>query len=202
MRDIDSEVQAASEANGAYEVQFAELIISESDELRLSSLYKDVSFNTFNNGVQNFSGAGHLIRVSSLTDTLDAKQTTINVSLTGLDPIVVSQITTVPFLGSEINLYRGYYDEEEGRLIGTPYLAWRGIANDYSTVYGGSIGQENMVTVTVACKNLIVSILEAEKGRYTSTASFRAARVEDASDLSMEFVAQMSSFNPQFGRES
>ena len=126
------------------------------------------------------------------------KQNTINVSLSGLDASLISQIAGEAFLGSPINLYRGYLNVDTGALLGVPYVVWRGIANDYSTVYTNNPGQENTVTINVSCKNLIVSILESENGRFTSVPAFQRI---NSNDQSMEFVSQMASFNPQFGKE-
>ena len=204
MRDIgDSEIAQAQQLTGTYLVDFAEMIIdsdSEDFQLRFSTLYRNVSFETFDGTDQTFTAAGHLLSIGSLSESLDAKQNSIDVTLSGLDPFVVQHITSSdpPFLGSPVNLYRGFWSEEEGRLIGKPYVLWRGVANDYATGYAGDLGQNNEVQVVVSCKNLLVSILDSVNGRYTSVPSFQQ---ENPNDQSMSFVASLTSFNPQFGKE-
>ena len=89
-----------------------------------------------------------------------------------------SAIVDTPFLGSQVTIRRGYWNDNAGTLADEPFVLWRGIANDYVTSYGGALGTENEVTIQVSCKNRLISILEAENGRYTSPASFR--RVDQA----------------------
>lgn len=198
--DIDSDNLRAAQSNGAYQVDFAEMIIDSNDsalQLRFSTLYQDTSFNNFDDTEVTFNAGGHLLSISTLADNLDAKQNTIDVVLSGLDSTVIGQIDgTTPVIGSPVNLYRGYWNEDTGELISKPFLLWRGIANDFSVAYMGSLGQENTVQITLACKSLLAALLESENGRYTSQEQFL-----DENDYSMEFVASLTSFNPQFGRD-
>ena len=197
-RDIGTVNLAEAAANGSYEVLFAEMVIGDTDIIRLSTLFQPVTFMTQDNTSQTFEGAGHLLNVSAVNDSIDVKQTSVNLTLTALDSVVINQVTNTPFLGSEVTVYRGYWDEEAGALAARPYILWRGIVNDYAAGFGGQLGQDNRASITVTCKNLIVSILEQQAGRFTSVSSFQEF---NPNDMSMEFVSQMASFNPQFGKE-
>lgn len=184
---------------GSYGVDFVEMIIADDAVLRFSTLYRDVTFTTFDGNDTEFQAAGHLLNLSDIKDEIDVRQNSINISLSGLHPGLISEITRQDFFGSPINIYRGYWNEATGQLVDTPFLVWRGIANNYSTAFEGNLGQENSLTVTVVAKNLVVAILDTTNGRYTSVASFQSY---DPTDRSMDYVANLTSFNPNFGREN
>ena len=199
-RDIGVANSAAVGApTGSYQVDFVELIIrpdSDDFQLRFSTLFQPVSFSTNfpMTGDKEFTGAGHLMNITALADTLEVKQNSVDITLSALDTSVVALLTENPLFGSRINIYRGYYDENTGTLAGSPYIVWSGTVNDYATAFSNTPGAENTADITVSCRRRIASILESINGRYTSPASF-------GSDRSMEFVANMVSFNPTFGKE-
>lgn len=175
-KNISAANLAAAAGIGSYAVDFVEIDVNpeiETEILRLSTLYRDVEF-----GGNTYLGSGHLLTIGAIDESLDVKQNSINVTLAGLDPSIIALISNTPFLGSAVTISRGYWDDTLGRLVDTPFTLWRGIANDYTTSYGGDTGQENSVAIMVSCKNLMISILEAENGRFTSPASFR--RVDQA----------------------
>lgn len=197
MRTLNpSNLTAAQTPGSNIRVDFAEMIISSTDSLRLSTHYTDLTFDS-----NTYVAAGHLLVISQISDTVDVKQNSINVSLSGLDQTIIGQIAgaDVRFLGSPITLYRGYVSGTTGALVADPFVVWRGIVNDYSTAYGGNIGQENTVIINVACKNEVVAIVETNTGRYTSQASFQDF---NSTDRSMEFVPTLTDFNPRFGADT
>lgn len=191
-------IGAVNQQTGSYGVDFVEMILEDGAALRFSSLYRDVSFNNFDDSDVTFQAAGHLLNLSDIKDELDVRQNSINISLSGLNPTLIASITEEGFFGSHINIYRGYWNENTGALYADPFLVWRGIANNYATSFGGNLGQDNSLTVTVSAKNLVIAILDSNNGRYTSVSSFQS---DTSGDRSMDFVANLTSFNPNFGRE-
>ena len=97
-RDIGTVNLAEAAANGSYEVLFAEMVISDTDIIRLSTLFQPVTFMTQDNTSQTFEGAGHLLNVSAVNDSIDVKQTSVNLTLTALDSVVINQVTNTPFI--------------------------------------------------------------------------------------------------------
>ena len=207
MRNIPQAiVDAAQTYEGSYRVDFAKLDLVDTDgnpdPLRLSTLFKDIELH----GDGLYTGAGMLLDISELSESLEAKQNSIVITLNGIDePGIIGTLTDTAVIGSQITLRRGYFNEATGGLVhaagdinDNTFIIWKGLVNDYATTYGGSLGQENNVVISVTAKNLLVSILESKSGRFTSPQSFAQ---HNSSDKSMEFVPSLVSFNPRFGRE-
>lgn len=208
--DIDSANSAAASASGSYLATFIELVLDgdaahtaidvlDPARLRLSDLYNSIDFTPAGDTTdRRFHPSGHLLGLGSIANNLDVKQSDIEINLTGLDQTIIGHITQANFIGSPITIYRGYYNEDTGAMIADPYIVWRGIANDYATNYLGELGMPNKVGITLNCRNLLVALFDASNGRFTSTSSFSK---HTPSDVSMEFTATLTSFNPSFGKE-
>jgi len=198
MKDIGSLNLSAAQAARSYPVDFVKLIIDPNDpsnQLRLTTLYFDVDITEPDtNTSQTYNGAGHLLGVSSMRETQEAKQISVDVTLSGLDPTVTSYITDTRFIGAPITIYRGFFDDTAGGMVADPFLLWDGLANDYSLSFAHDFGadaDDQEVAITVSCQSMLTSILETQNGRYTSpqTSNF------------FEFTPSLVSFNPQFGAE-
>jgi len=217
---ISQDNMVAANMEGSWPVDLVRLIISDVDSdgnynpdgtLRFSTLYQNVvialddrdKVSTLGTGLATptYTSAGHLLSVSRVDETLEAKQNSIRVALDGIQSSLLANpiiplIENNPVLGSRLAIYRGYWDEYEGQFFDTPYLRWEGVVNKYST--NASHGPEGDIVVQIEARNLVSALLETINGRYTSEESFARLNPEDRS---MEFVPGLWTWNPRFGVE-
>ena len=177
-------------------ITMVELIIDPTDPneiLRLSNHFQNI---TYDGNV--YTASGSLMGISQFTESIEATNDSLQISLSGIDPSVVAAVLDTPIAGSSVRIYNAFYDEETGTMIGAPYLVWSGIANSYSIDDSYEHSSKDSVNISVSCKSLLSTIMERQSGLYTSMPSFQN---KYPTDYSMEFVAGLSDRNFNFGRE-
>jgi len=169
------------------------------ENIYLTNHYHDIDV-----GSDTYLSTGDLLGFSNVSEHLEVKDNSIDVSLSGLDETILATILTKNIEGSKVTVSRGFYNESTGKLHGYTdsnygvYDRWSGrvhsyaIQDDYTVSHG--VGDKNKITITLKCRSLLSTILQRPSGRFTSPQSF-------GSDKSMEFVPSLATFNPQFGKE-
>lgn len=178
-------------------VDFVEIKMSDTDstkQLRLSSHYTDLVV-----GGETYVAAGQLMSIGSTTDNIEATDDSLSIGLSGIDSSVTAAVLSSKVPGSEINIYRGFFNEDTGLLYdNAPYLVWSGIASSYSITDTFDIDNTDAVSIQVEGKSLLSSIMDRQSGVYTSVSSYQTIT---SSDKSMEFVAGLTNKTFNFGKE-
>jgi hypothetical protein len=176
---------------------FIEFIIDPTDAvngiLRLTNHFQDIEYDG-----NTYTASGTLMGISQYTETTEATNDALNLSLSGIDPSVVASILDTPIAGSTVKIYKGFYNEETGQVIGDPYLAWSGIANSFSIDDTYEKDSDDGVNISVSCKSLLNTLMERQSGLYTSLPSYQN---KYPTDYSMEFVAGLADRSFNFGKE-
>jgi len=180
-------------------VDLVKVDISSVEDIYLTNHYHDIEV-----GSNTYLSAGDLLGFSNVSEHLEVKDNSLDLSLSGLDDAILSRILTKNIEGSKVTISRGFYNESTGKLHGYNdpdygvYDRWSGrvhsyaIQDDYTLSNGTS--DSNKITITLNCRSLLSTILQRQSGRFTSPQSF-------GTDKSMEFVPSLATFNPEFGKE-
>ena len=190
------DVQTLLGSDYYWTITMVEFIIDSTSEdgiLRLTNHFQNIEFLG-----ETYFASGALMGVSQFTETTEATNDSITLSLSGIDPSVVAAVLDTPVAGSTVKIYKAFYNEETGELVGDPYLAWSGIANSYSIDDTYNKDSEDGVNVSVTCKSLLNTLMDRQSGLYTSLASYQS---KYPTDYSMEFVAGLSDRSFNFGKE-
>jgi hypothetical protein len=177
-------------------IGMVEMIIDPNDPdqiLRLTNHFQDIEFDN-----NTYTATGSVMGISQFTETTEATNDSITLSLSGIDPSVTAAVLDSPVAGSLVRIYKGFYDDYAGTLVGTPYLVWSGIANSYSIDDTYEKGSDDGINITLTCKSLLNTLMDRQSGLYTSMASYQN---KYPTDYSMEFVAGLSDRSFNFGKE-
>ena len=167
--------------------------------------------NHFHNITVNgdlYIAAGEFLNFSDIADNLDVKDNTLDISLSGVEATVTAVVLGNPIEGSEVEVSRGFYDEQSGLLYGATagadgviqpfYPRWLGSVNNYSITDDYNFTNEDKITISISCKSILTTLIARVAGRYTSPQGYETF---NANDRSMEFVPSLPTFNPHFGNE-
>ncbi len=178
-------------------IDFVELKMDASDPskiIRLCSHYANLDINA-----DTYNAAAHLLSIGSTTDNIEATDDSLTIGLSGIDSSVTAAVLGSKVPGSEVNIYRGFFNEDSGVLVDTPYLVWSGLASGYSITDTYDSEIDDAIVIQLQCKSLLSSIMERQSGLYTSVSSLQAIH---SSDTSMEFVAGLATRKFNFGKEN
>jgi hypothetical protein len=155
----------------------------------------------------NFSAAAQLLAFGVTVNDLEAKDNSMEISLSGVGQEFISVVLGNPIQGSKIYLTRGFYSEQNGELVDVPYERWAGRINSFSIKDDFQFGDGDKIVISISCTSLLNTLLERVAGRYTNKASqekyydgTHPGNHEGGPDRSMEFVADLVNFNPNFGK--
>ena len=179
-----------------YPVDFVTMTLESGNEnriVRLTNHYHDLTVEG-----KLYVAAGEFLGFTEITDSLEAKDNTIDIQLSGVQSTFTAIMLGESVEGSPVDISRGYYIEETGLLADTPFLRWSGEVNNYSIQDSYNFTEEDIIAITVSCKSLLTTLLSRKSGRFTSPQGFKKFL---STDNSMEFVPSLVTFNPTFGKE-
>ena len=177
-------------------VELVKLTVDPSDNNKIIKLTNH--FHNITVGSDTYIASGEFLGFSSVKENIDAKDSVITVTLSGVLSTATSVVLGNPVPGSTIEIYRGFYDENTGSLVQDPYLQWAGHVNNFSISDDYNLSEEDTITISVDCKSLLTTFLGRQSGLYTSLPGYQKYY---SGDKSMEFVAGLADRNWQFGKE-
>lgn len=191
-----------TDATEGYPVQF---VIIQPDENDANSLCLNTSYRKleiYHNSIYQMTyPAAGVLNLTAVEETRDVKTNQITVELNGLPNTTIPILKRYNGIGGIVTIYQAWMDDQDKDLstenpVTGLYIKWKGVIQSHS------VSEENQefgkVKVNLECKNILSTILGTENGRFTSDSSFKRT---SSGDRSMEFVAAMALFNPQFGKE-
>jgi hypothetical protein len=147
-----------------------------------------------------FIATSGLMSVGVITDDLEAKDAPLTIALDGIRREFIATVLSTKIKGSAISLYRGFYDQETGRLIGKPIKRWVGRVDGISVSDSSNIEleQQEGSLITLDCRNIVSLIRDKQSGIYTSESSWNR---HYPLDTSMHNVAGLVDRQFNFGKE-
>lgn len=159
----------------------------------LSDYNTPLSFNG-----NTYTNIGTLLSVSSLTSELKPSKGEITISLSGVPSGSISTILNQEIKGSNIWIYRGYYNSQTHQPLslsgGNTQLHFKGIVTNYSISDDIDLGAGIATsTITLTCNSAVEILSSKISGRRTNQADFPGtqdmARVQALANSNFNFGA-------------
>lgn len=146
--------------------------------------YEDITFDG-----QTWSGAGHLVGISSVNEEAKIHASGVDFQMSGIPGSLVSLILDDARQGNEVSLWVGAIDQSQA-IVGTPYKLFQGLMDVPSIQEGASSS-----TITVTAENRLIELNRANTVRYTD----RFQQDRFTGDLGLEYVAGMQNKEVHWG---
>ena len=172
---------------------FIKWVVPNFSSSYLSDYHSQVSFDG-----NTYSNIGNLMGVSSVTSDLKATASEISITLSGIPSNSISNIMSQEIKGSEIEMYRGFFDPNTHQLLDlspntNPVQKFKGIVTNYSISDDIDMGSGIATsTIVLACNSAVEILGKKVSGRRTNPRDF-------PDENSMNRVLALSNSNFQFG---
>jgi hypothetical protein len=159
-----------------------------------SSAYKDETW-TIDGQQVVFEAVGGLLSVGSQQKDISVSGFDTSIILMGVDPDEVWRVVDRSTKGSEITIYRGFYDEQYN--LTNMYLRFTGIVTSYTTdeTYEAI---ENTINLILNCSATKYSLERLYSGRKTNSESWKQYA---PSDTSMDKIPSLIGVQFDFGKK-
>ena len=169
------------------ELFFAVKAEFDSDDILVWTGIDDLTINS-----ETYTGAGTLLSLSDLEDTLDMKATGISVALSGMDPDVLDAALTENYQNRDISVFMGFLMGGSNEVAGVlKVFAGRMVSLEIEDTIDGA-------TVNVTCENRLIDLERPSNLRYTS----ESQQFIDSSDTGLNRVQQLQDKQLAWGQKS
>lgn len=148
-----------------------------------------------------FGATSGLLSITKITDDVDAKDSPLVIQLDGILKEYTSLVLSENIKGSPVTLYRGFYNENTGKLYsGNGIKRWAGIVDAVNIRDNTDINTSDPDTMSVAldCRNIISVLKDRQAGVYTNENSWKE---HYPTDTSMKDVSSLMDRDFYFGKE-
>mgnify|MGYP001083865260 CR=1 FL=1 len=160
-----------------------------------SDYHKEFTFNS-----ETYTGFGSLLSVAPTENSLRAAPAQIEVVLSGLPTTVIQNALASDLKGSNIEIFRAFFDVETGELLPlgeNPAGKFRGIINNFSIENSINMGDDTAtVSILLECSSYLEYLENKIGGRRTNPLDQVAY---DPTDTSMKRVPTLARSNFDFG---
>jgi hypothetical protein len=137
-------------------------------------------FGTISWNGSDWIGAGQLIGISDIEENAEVVATGITVSLSGVDPALVSAVIGEARQNMVGRIWIGLFDA--GAIVSTPYLAFRGRL-DVPQILDG----DETCTIAISYENVLGDLMRAQEERFTD----ESQKAVYPDDRGFEFVTRI-----------
>ena len=149
---------------------------------------------------ESYTALGQLLSISDSSSELRATPQEVTVAIAGIPNANVTDIINNPVKGSNIKIYRAFFNPSTGQLLslaGNPAQKFQGIVSNYDITDELDMGSlSGTVTVTLTCTNVVELLNNKVAGRRTNTVD---QKTYYPSDISMDRVYALVNSNFNFG---
>ena len=169
------------------ELFFAVKAEFDSDDILVWTGFDDLTINS-----ETYTGAGTLLSISDMEDTLDMKATGLSVALSGMDPDVLDAALTENYQNRDISVFMGFLMAGSNEVAGVlKVFAGRMVSLEIEDTIDGA-------TVNVSCENRLIDLERPSNLRYTS----ESQQFIDSSDTGLNRVQQLQDKQLAWGQKS
>lgn len=169
------------------ELFFAVKAEFDSDDILVWTGIDDLTINS-----ETYTGAGTLLSISDMEDTLDMKATGLSVALSGMDPDVLDAALTENYQNRDISVFMGFLMGGSNEVAGVlKVFAGRMVSLEIEDTIDGA-------TVNVTCENRLIDLERPSNLRYTS----ESQQFIDSSDTGLNRVQQLQDKQLAWGQKS
>ena len=137
--------------------------------------YQTLTFSDYhkNYTIQGYlyTGIGELLSISNTTSNLRAAPEELSISVSGIPAGNVSDFVGQKVKGSQVEVYRGFFDAGTGELLsisGNPAGKFKGVLNNYAVTDDLDDDGEGSVIITFTCTSVIDQLNNKVTGRRTN----------------------------------
>jgi hypothetical protein len=174
---------------------FVRLDIPGYQVLTFSDYHRD-----YNIAGTNYTGIGQLLAVTNTTNNLRAAPEDITISISSIPASNISAILDNKIKGSNIKIYRGFFDPTTGSLLavtGNPAGKFQGVVNNFDITDDLDVGDDTgTITLTLTCTSVVELLNNKITGRRTNPTD---QKLFYPSDSSMDRVPSLAKSNFNFG---
>jgi len=130
---------------------------------------------------KDYIGAGNLLSISTVTESVDLKASGITVMLSGISDPLLSKAQDEDYQGRDLIVKLGGFDSS-GNIIATPVTIFAGFMDTMTIKDGG-----DTATIAVTAENKLIEFEKTRVRRYTDNDQ----RIEYPNDDGLEYVSQI-----------
>ena len=140
---------------------------------------------------ETYTGAGSLLSISNVEDTLDLKPTGISIALSGMDADVLNMALTENYQNRDISVFMGFLMGGSNDVAGVlKVFAGRMMSLDVTDDIDGAV-------VAVTAENRLIDLERPSNLRYTA----ESQKFVDSSDTSLNRVQQLQDKQIAWGQK-
>jgi hypothetical protein len=140
---------------------------------------------------ETYTGAGSLLSISNVEDTLDLKPTGISIALSGMDADVLNMALTENYQNRDISVFMGFLMGGSNEVAGVlKVFAGRMMSLDVTDDIDGAV-------VAVTAENRLIDLERPSNLRYTA----ESQKFVDSSDTSLNRVQQLQDKQIAWGQK-
>ena len=174
---------------------FVKIDIPDYEVLTFSDYHK-----TLNIAGTDYVGLGQLVNISNTSGSLRAAPEDVTISISGIPSANVSAVLNNRIKGSEVKIYRAFFDPNTGELLnitGNPAGKFQGVINNFDLSDDLDMGSDTGSFTLILTATSVVELLNNKfSGRRTNPADHREWYPNDAS---MDRVPSLAKANFNFG---
>ncbi len=166
-------------------------------------LFVEVEFSSgfvrFWSGIGDFTwdsklwtGAGNLLSVTPAGETTTVRANGITMSLSGINPAVLSAVLANAQQGKPATCWLGFLDASD-EIVADPYLFFKGRV-DVPEIEEGP----ETATVTITAESQLIELRKVRPRRYTG----QDQKIDYPTDLGFDFIPHLKSWNGIWGKAS
>tara|TARA_B100000945_G_scaffold321149_1_gene334124 strand:+ start:3606 stop:4283 length:678 start_codon:yes stop_codon:yes gene_type:complete len=160
----------------------------DNDVLRINTTAGDVIF-----GGNTYQGVGTLLSMSAFEDTAEMKSSGLTISLSGLDPSILSHSLTNDYHNRPITVFTGFLDGG-GEHAGAVMTSFKGRMTSMQI----SESAEGANTITVNCENRLVDLKRPSNLRYAK----ESQKLIDSTDTGFNRMEKLATVEILWGKKS
>jgi hypothetical protein len=147
-----------------------------------------------------YTGLGQLLAISDTSGSLRASPADVTISISGIPTANVTAILNNRIKGSEVKIYRGFFNPSTGQLlsvVGNPAGKFQGVINNFEISDDLEMGSDSGSFTLILTATSVVELLNNKvSGRRTNPADQKEFY---PNDLSMDRVPSLAKSNFNFG---
>jgi hypothetical protein len=155
--------------------------------------------NDFTFEDNTYTSIGTLLSISSFTSELTASPNELSINFSGIPTGSIADIISKQIKGSEVTIYRGFFDPKTHALLTiqgstNPIIKFKGIVTNYAISDDVDIGGLTATsTILVTCSSSVEVLSNKVSGRRTNVIDF-------PNEQSMNRVTALANSNFNFGQ--
>ena len=173
-RDLNTKNAEQAQAEKLTTILLADLHFTE-----LATYVTTAPFNILVNA-NNYLGVGSFGSASAIHEVGDVRSTGVSLTLSGIDPSLVSIALNENYQGKKAIIYIGFLNEDEN-LVARPSIIYRGMMDVMSV----QLGEQSSVSLTIESRS--VALLRAKDIKFNNADQQHLFE----NDKALEFVEEM-----------